>query len=220
MRITWLGHDAFIFETEDGKKILTDPYVAGSYDGSVGYAEIKETVDVVTTSHEQHPDHFDKTHFGKHPNLVRGAGEKTAAGIHFEGIATFHDKSSGAERGTNTIFVFEIDGIRICHCGDLGHLLSDNQVQEIGKVDILFIPVGGYFTIDHKEAWEIAQKIAPKIIVPIHYKTDVLGFPIDTVDIFLKGKENVKKIDSDIVEINSNELPEPSEIWVFQKHRL
>jgi len=220
MRITWLGHDAFLFESDEGKKILTDPYVAGSYDGSVGYEEIKETVDIVTTSHEQHPDHFDKTHFGRHPNLVRGAGEKTVENIPFKGIATFHDKSNGSERGTNTIFVFEVDGMRICHCGDLGHLLSDAQIKEIGKVDLLFIPVGGYFTIDHKEAWEIAKKIAPPILIPVHYKTDVLGFPLDRVDVFLKGKKNVKEIDGDTFEITVDELPEPTEIRVFQKHRL
>ncbi|MBN1351354.1 MBL fold metallo-hydrolase [candidate division KSB1 bacterium] len=219
MKITWLGHDAFLFEGSAGIKLLTDPYVSGSYDGSVGYEEIKEVVDVVTTSHEQHPDHFDKTHFGKHPNLVRGAGERTVAGIPVKGISTYHDKSNGSERGTNTIFIFEIDGIRVCHCGDLGHLLSGQQYAEIGPVDVLMIPVGGYFTIDHKEAWEITKKIAPKIIIPVHYKTDVLGFPLDTVDVFLKGKKNTTMVE-DVLELEKEQLPEPTQIVVFQKHRL
>ncbi|MCR4438929.1 MAG: MBL fold metallo-hydrolase [bacterium] len=220
MNITWLGHDAFLFETAKGVKVLSDPYVAGSYDGAVGYKPITEVVDVVFVSHASHPDHAGHKNLPGAPEVVLGAGRHEAKGITFKGVATFHDKSGGKERGHNTVFVMEADELRICHCGDLGHTLAPAQVQEIGAVDILFVPVGGFFTIDHREAWEVVEALKPKIVVPMHYKTDVLGFPLDKVDEFLKGKRNVERIKGSSFEVSKETLPKERKIVVIEEHLL
>ncbi len=120
---------------------------------------------------------------------LKGAGSKTLKGISIKGISTFHDPSKGSERGANVIFNLSVDGMQVCHLGDLGHVLSDKEVSEIGPVDILLIPVGGYYTIDHKEATRVAEQIKPKVLIPMHFKTSKCTFPIAPVDDFLKGKK-------------------------------
>jgi L-ascorbate metabolism protein UlaG (beta-lactamase superfamily) len=119
-------------------------------------------------------------------------------------------------RGNNTIFCFDVGGIRVCHLGDLGHLLDDRQVKEIGNVDILLIPVGGYFTIDARAASQVCNQLKPSIIMPMHYKTEK-GIPgVVGVDEFLKGKDNVSQQDLSEVEFKQGELPPPSQIIVLK----
>ncbi|MEA3311060.1 MAG: MBL fold metallo-hydrolase [candidate division WOR-3 bacterium] len=219
MKIQWLGHSAFLIETSDGRKLVTDPYDSGSYDGAVGYEEIDVAADVVTVSHE-HPDHDGVAGLIHAPGtVVRESDSTEAAGFNIRGIETFHDESHGAERGPNTIFVIEADGLRICHLGDLGHLLSDEQIEELGRVDVLLIPVGGHFTIDAAQATRIAERIKPKVVIPMHYKTKVLGFPIAGVEGFLQGKSNVVRMDSTFTEITADTLPAETEIRVLQHAR-
>ncbi len=141
------------------------------------------------------------------PKVVRGTGRSKAKGIEFKGIASYHDDAGGRLRGNNIIFCFEVDGIRVCHLGDLGHLLDDKQVKEIGSVDILLIPVGGYYTIDAKAATQVCSQLKPKVIIPMHYKTEK-GLPeIAGVDEFLRGKANVTRQDTSQVEFKPGELP-------------
>ena len=218
MNITWLGHDAFLFETEKAK-IISDPYVAGSYDGAVGYKQIDEHVDIAMISHD-HPDHGGYQDLPGNPEVVKDPGSVTVKGIPFKGIATFHDKTKGAERGSNTVFIFEVEELRVCHLGDLGHLLDEKTVAEIGEVDILFVPVGGFYTIDHQEAWQVVMALAPGIVFPMHYKTDVLDFPLDQVDTFLEGKSNISKIDGYQIKLNKNDSSGDKRIIVFTKHKL
>lgn len=218
MEIKWLGHASFLITTQDGKSILTDPYRPGSFDGAVGYGAIEEVVDVVTASHG-HDDHYGISELNGSPQVVEEAAVHTAMGIEFKGIATYHDAKKGAERGKNTIFVFEVEGIRICHLGDLGHTLSDKTASEIGKVDVLLIPVGGFYTIDANEATQIVNKLGPSIVIPMHYKTEVLGFPIDGVEKFLEGKGRVKRVDSSVFEIKKESIPQERQIIVL-KHAL
>ena len=135
-------------------------------------------------------------------------------GIKFKAIPTDHDESGGSERGKNTIFCFDIDGLKVCHAGDLGHMLTDEQAREIGKVDILMIPVGGFFTIDANTASQVCDKLKPAIIIPMHYKTDRLDFPIVGVDNFLKGKTNVKRVGGSEIEVEPGKLPVASQIMV------
>ncbi len=219
MKITWLGHDAFLFETAQGPIIMSDPYEAGSYDGAVGYEPIQEKADIVFKTHD-HADHGAIENLPGPPLAISGAGAHDAQGITFKGVATYHDKTKGSERGSNTVFVFEVDGMKICHLGDLGHELSAEQVAEIGPIDVLLVPVGGYFTIDHAEAWRVAQSLRPKVVIPIHYKTDKLGFPLDTVEVFLQGKDNVEYIEDSSFELDSDSLPEEMKILVVKEHKL
>lgn len=212
MNIKYLGHAAFVITSDTGLKIITDPYGTGP---DLTYGEITESADIVTVSHD-HFDHSNVAAVKGNPEVVRRTGRSTAKGIEFKGIASYHDEAKGRLRGDNIIFCFEVDGIGVCYLGDLGHLLDDKQVAEIGSVDILFIPVGGYYTIDAKAATEVCNQLKPKVIIPMHYKTEK-GIPnIVGVDEFLGGKANVNRLDVSQAEFKPGELPAASQIIVLK----
>ena len=200
MKIKWLGHSAFLITAGSGVTIITDPYKPGSYEGAVGYGEITDGADIVLVSHE-HDDHNSVTSVPGSPVVLKGPGEHESKGMKFKGVATYHDGSLGSERGENTVFVFDVDGVRICHLGDLGHTIDDRVRSEIGKVDVLLVPVGGFFTIDAGEATQVTEALDPAVVIPMHFKTEKLGFPIEGVDPFLEGKKGVKMVGSPEVEL-------------------
>jgi L-ascorbate metabolism protein UlaG (beta-lactamase superfamily) len=215
MKIKWYGHAAFLITSDQGVKIITDPYESGAYDGQLAYGKIKDQADIVLTSHD-HADHNDSKSLPGSPEIVKGSGSKTLKGISIKGISTFHDSSKGSERGANTIFTFSVDGMKVCHLGDLGHILAEKELAEIGPVDILFIPVGGYFTIDPKEATRVAEQIQPKVLIPMHFKTAKCGFPIAPLEDFLKGKPNPRRPKSSEVPFDKTSLPKKMEIVVLE----
>ncbi len=186
---------------ETGTKIITDPYATAE---NLNYGEIKESADIVTVSHK-HGDHSNLSAVRGNPEVARGTAK--IKGIEFKGIPTYHDNTEGKQRGNNTIFCFEVDGIKVCHLGDLGHPLSDKQATELGSVDILLIPVGGFYTIDAKVASQLCDRLKPKVIIPMHFKNDKCAFPIAGVDEFLQGKESVSRLDASEVEFKQGELP-------------
>ncbi len=165
MKISWLGHSCFKIEDDSGKVVVTDPF-----DESVGYPLPRIRADVVVVSHDHH-DHNNVKVLEGDPKVIRGSGKQTAAGIEFEGIATYHDEKGGKLRGKNTIFCFEIDGVRVCHLGDLGHQLGEKETAALGPVDVLMIPVGGTFTLDAGGAKKVLGQIRPRIAIPMHFKT-------------------------------------------------
>ncbi|MDI6871766.1 MAG: MBL fold metallo-hydrolase [Bacillota bacterium] len=184
MEIQWYGHSCFRLSSQAGFTVVTDPF-----DQSVGYPRPTFSADLVTTSH----DHFDHNHY----RIVQGAPKlanrpgtvapgELASGVGVRGVASFHDEVEGRRRGPNTIFLFELDGVRVAHLGDLGHRLSVKQVAEIGPVDVLLVPVGGTYTIDAQGAFEVCQAVQPKIAVPMHYKTDVCRVDLGPVEPFLR----------------------------------
>jgi L-ascorbate metabolism protein UlaG (beta-lactamase superfamily) len=212
VKIKYLGHAAFLITADKGIKIITDPYETSP---SLTYEKITEPADIVTVSHGHH-DHYYATGIRGNPEVINRTGRITAKGIEFKGIASFHDEAKGRLRGNNIIFCFELDGMRLCHLGDLGHLPDDKQVKEIGSVDVLLIPVGGYYTIDAKAATQVCNQLKPKVIIPMHYKTEK-GIPnIVGVDEFLKGKKNVTRQDLSEVELKREELPASSQIIVLR----
>jgi len=215
MKIKWYGHAAFLITSDQGVKIITDPYESGAYGGQLAYGKIKDPSDIALTSHD-HADHNDTKSLPGSPQIVKGSGSKTVKGISFKGIPTYHDSSKGSERGTNTIFTFSVDGIQVCHLGDLGHILSEKELAEIGPVDILLIPVGGYFTIDPKEATRVAEQLKAKILIPMHFKTEKCGFPIAPVEDFLKGKLNSRRPGASEVTFDKTTLPHQTEIVVLE----
>jgi L-ascorbate metabolism protein UlaG (beta-lactamase superfamily) len=215
MKIKWYGHAAFLITSDQGVKIITDPYESGAYGGQLSYGKIKDQADIALTSHD-HADHNDTKSLPGSPQIIKGSGSKTAKEISFKGVSTYHDPSKGSERGANTIFTFTVDGMRVCHLGDLGHILSEKELLEIGSVDILFIPVGGYFTIDSKEATRVAEQIQPKVLIPMHFKTEKCGFPIAPVEDFLKGKPAPKRPKSSEVTFDKTSLPQKMEILVLE----
>ncbi len=215
MKLKWLGHSAFLITADTGTRIITDPYVPGAYDNAVGYKRIGERADVVTVSHE-HPDHCGSANLPGNPQVLKGNGPWTIAGMKISGIDTFHDKSGGRERGRNTVFVYEVDNLRIVHLGDLGHILDEATLKALGRVDVLLIPVGGVFTIDAREAEKLTELIKPRVVIPMHYKTPRLGFQIEGVDGFLRLAPNPKRIGSSEVEISLDSLPAGTETWVLE----
>lgn len=214
MKIKYLGHSAFVLTTNEGTRIVLDPYQAGAYDGAVGYPPINETAEIVLLSHN-HPDHnYAKAVTGK-PQVISSAGSRSVKEVKVTGLSTFHDESRGSQRGKNIAFTVEADGLRVTHLGDLGHMLSEKEVEQIGKPDVVLVPVGGFYTLDASGATKMAERLSPRIVIPIHYKTECLDFPIAPVDAFLKGKENVKRLGQE-VELTKQSLPPAQEVWVLQ----
>ena len=214
MKIKWYGHASFLITSDQGVKIIVDPYEPG-FMGQLTYGQIGDSADFVLVSHE-HGDHNHAATLPGSPKVVKGTGAKTISGIPVKGISAFHDRSNGSERGVNTIFTLSVDGIRICHLGDLGHILSGKELAEIGLVDLLLLPVGGYFTVDAGEATQIAEQIKPKILIPMHFKTEKCGFPIAPVEDFLKGKPKVKRPGVSEATIDQSSLSQATEILVLE----
>jgi len=212
MKIKWLGLASFLITSDTGIGIITDPFETG---GDLRYGEIKESADIVTVSHD-HFDHNNVAAVRGNPQVVREVESVEVKRIRFQGIPSFHDEAAGKLRGRNTIFCFEVDGVRLCHLGDLGHRLSDKQVSEIGIVDVLLIPVGGVFTIDAKVATEVCNRLRPKVIIPMHYRDGKCNFPVAGVDEFLQGKEGVSRLDTSEVELKVGELPPSTKIIVLK----
>ncbi|KUK13642.1 MAG: MBL fold metallo-hydrolase [Synergistetes bacterium] len=210
MRIEWLGHACFFIETKDGVRIITDPY-----DPTLGYTPIPYEADIVLVSH----DHFDHNYVdgvkGK-PHVVMTPELRTVKGVSISGVELFHDKSGGRERGKNIAFIIDTDGLRLVHLGDLGHVPSPAQLASFGSVDILFIPVGGFYTIDGAEAKKILAELKPKIAIPMHFKTPVLNFPISGVEPFISGLSNVEVLDRSWLEVDAYTLPKETKVIVMQ----
>lgn len=218
MEIQYLGHSCFRIK---GKKaiLLTDPY-----ENYIGFKMPKVSADIVTVSHD-HRDHDNVAAVSKtakrEPFVIWGTGEYEVSGVFVFGVPSFHDAENGAKRGQNTIYVINLDGMRLVHLGDLGHKLTDEQLEKVNGADILFIPVGGNFTIGPRVAVEVIGQIQPKIVIPMHYRTADLDPKLGlkkTVDDFLKeiGVE-VKPIRR--LTISRDKLPEEREVVVLKKKK-
>lgn len=212
MRVKWLGHACFLITTEAGVRIITDPYLAG---GGIKYEPVKESADIVTISHG-HADHNNASVITGRPEVITEVGIREVRGVVVKGIATHHDESAGKERGNNIAFCFSVDGMNLCHLGDLGHPLTEQQISDIGKMDILLIPVGGFFTINADVANQVCNDLMPRVIVPMHYKTSKLDYPVAGVADFLSGKKNVKYANSSEVKYSREQMPEVTEIVVLE----
>jgi L-ascorbate metabolism protein UlaG (beta-lactamase superfamily) len=212
MLIKWFGHASFLIVSRDQVKIITDPYTVGR---GINYLPINETADIVTKSHD-HGDHNNIRAIKGNPSILSNAGPQAVKNFEIKAVPAYHDEAEGSKRGSDLIFCMKVDGMNLCHLGDLGHQLSPQQLKEIGQVDILFIPVGGYYTIDAREATAVVQSIQPKMVLPMHYKTPKSDYPIAGVEEFLKGKSNVRRVNGSEIEIQKNHLPKTTEILVLE----
>ncbi|MFU8796534.1 MAG: MBL fold metallo-hydrolase [Dehalococcoidia bacterium] len=212
MKIRWLGHACFLITSRDGLRVITDPYSVG---GGIGYSPISETADVVLVSHD-HGDHSNTSAVQGRPDVVRGMGRRTARGVQFQGVATYHDASEGKHRGTNSVFCFTLDDIKLCHLGDLGHVLTPEQVKEIGSVDVVFVPVGGFYTIDAAEADRVCGLLKPGLVIPMHFKTSGCAFPIAGVEDFLKDKGDVRMVGGSEMDLERDSIPASTEVVVLE----
>jgi L-ascorbate metabolism protein UlaG (beta-lactamase superfamily) len=211
MLIKYLAHASFLMTAQNGTKILVDPYHSAP---ELNYSVINESADIVTSSHG-HGDHNAVELVKGQPQVISAAGQYNVKGIAFKGIAAAHDELGGKKRGADVIFCFKIDGLNICHTGDLGHVLEASQVAAIKPVDILMIPVGGFFTIEPKLVDDIAASLGARIIIPMHFKTAKVGIPIGPLDAYLAGKKNVRRPNSSSLEISPIGLPAAPEIVVL-----
>ncbi len=180
MNIQYYGHSCFKLTTKPGGRATEDVTIfLDPFDKETGLRPPQGQADLVLVSHDHH-DHNNAEALKGDPVVLKTAGEYSVKGVNIVGIEAFHDKDGGQERGKVNIFILESEGIKVCHLSDLGGDLSNNQLEEIDGVDILFVPVGGKFTIDGKKAAEIARKIEPAIVIPMHYK--IKGSQVDVSD--------------------------------------
>jgi L-ascorbate metabolism protein UlaG (beta-lactamase superfamily) len=159
MKIKWFGQSCFMITSENGTKVVTDPYV-----NMLGYKLPEIEASIVTTSHN-HKDHNNINAVKGSFEHIQGSGGFSQDEIKIKGVETFHDKASGAKRGKNTVYNFNIDDINVCHCGDLGHVLNANQIEDIGNVDILLLPIGGLVTINAANAVQVAKQLNPLLLL-------------------------------------------------------
>lgn len=211
MKIKWSGHACFVITSSSGFKIITDPYLV---DSGIHYSSIKEESDIVLVSHD-HWDHNNVSAVKGKPIVIKDSGTQIVKGIEIKGIAAYHDISLGKNRGPNIIFCFCLDKINICHLGDLGHTLNQQQIADVGKVDVLLTPVGGNYTINATDANYMCDKLKPKIVIPMHFKNDRCDFPIDNVNPFIEKRNNVKLMDISEIELKADELPSAVETIVL-----
>lgn len=218
MLIRWFGQSSFYIISDDGVKIITDPYMPSSAGGFMNYGAIQVPADIVTVSHD-HKDHSYTESIPDGYEAITHPVSKTVKGIHIRGIDSYHDADSGAHRGRNIVFVFEVDRIQICHLGDQGYVFSPSEIEDIGRVDILLIPVGGKYTIDPDEATQLVNRMNPRIVIPMHYRTEKAQILPYGVEDFIRGKSNVVRLDSSGFETIKENLPETTQIIVLE-HEL
>lgn len=203
MDITWLGHSCFRIKGKEAV-ILIDPCHP-----SLGYSLGKIQADIVTVSHF-HLGHCYTEAITTKFKLIKGPGEYELNGTFITGIATWHDAEQGKKLGKNTVYILEIDGMTLCHLGDIGHLPASELIEAIGDIEILFVPVGGLSTIGGSTAAEIVRRLAPKIVIPMHYKTAALTRELEPVDKFLKELGLKEKPSQPKLSISKSTLPAPT----------
>lgn len=214
MDISYLGHSSFRIKGKTGI-LVTDPFDPEV----VGLKYPKTSADIVTLSH-QHKDHNFIEGVKDFKKIIDGPGEYEILGVSVIGIQTFHDDKKGRLRGKNILYIFEIEGMRIAHLGDLGHKLSEEALEEMGSVDILMIPVGGVYTLTSMQASEVAREIDPSIIIPMHYRLDGMNKEIfeklSPVEDFLKELGlSVERLDK--LSIKRQNLGEEKKVVVLER---
>ncbi len=215
MRIHYYGHATFHVTSEDGMSILIDPYTENE---RFRYAARFDPARIVLVTHE-HGDHNNVAAVPGSPQVVRGAGTHTVDGITFTGISSFHDREQGARRGPNTIFVFDLDGIRVAHFGDQGTELDDAQYAQLAGVNVMIAPVGAGPTLDIPSMNAMVERVRPNVMIPVHYKTPKVDINLEPVDTFLQGKEHVRRVGGPDLDLAANNLPQPTEIAVLDASR-
>lgn len=208
MEITWLGHSCFRIRGREAV-VLTDPC-----DKSSGYSIGRPSANIVTISHH-HPSHDNIAAVAGSPRVIDGPGEYEIAHVLITGIRTYHDNQQGARLGKNTAYVIEMDDLRLCHLGDLGHVPTSDQAEEMSGVDILLAPVGGGSTLDATAASATVSLLQPKLIIPMHYRTPATKTPLDPLERFLKEMgagtpESVPKLS-----VNRSSLPQETRLAVL-----
>ena len=179
MEIVWLGHSCFRIRGK-GATVVTDPF-----DKTLGYPVRKLNANIVTVSHD-HPHHNFVEAVANSPRVISRPGEYEITNVFINGIPSFHDAEQGALRGKNTVYFIEMEDLKICHLGDLGHLPTPEKLEQMSNADILMVPVGGVMTLGATQAAEAISLLSPRIVLPMHYKTDAVNIELEPIERFLK----------------------------------
>jgi L-ascorbate metabolism protein UlaG (beta-lactamase superfamily) len=215
-KITWAGQSCFQISVSNSRDHSAD-IVIDPFDEATGPKVPNFSADILLVTH-QHHDHNNVKAVKGSPFLAEGPGEYEIKGVFIQGIPSFHDNAEGKEKGQNTIYTIEAEDMRFCHLGDLGQKqLTDEQVDKIGAVDVLMIPVGGQFTLSSAEAQKVISQIEPLIVIPMHYQIPKLKIDLDGVDKFLKTMGKGSIAPQDKLVLKASALPkEGMEIMVLQ----
>jgi L-ascorbate metabolism protein UlaG (beta-lactamase superfamily) len=206
--ITWLGHSCFRIKGKE-VTVITDPCHP-----SLGYSLNKLQADIVTLSHP-HPGHCYTQAVTGEFKVIKGPGEYELKGVFITGIATWHDDAKGEKLGKNTVYVLEMDGITLCHLGDLGHLPASELIEDMGDIDVLFLPVGGVSTIGGSTAAEVVRRLTPKVVIPMHYKTAALAKELEPADKFLKEVGVKEQVSQPKLSVNRSTLPTSTQVVIL-----
>ena len=202
MKLKWYGHSCFSLTFADGTTLITDPF-----DDTTGYPLCTARADAVLSSH----DHFDHNHIASisgSPTMINTPGMHELNGIKITGTAAFHDPEEGKLRGKNVIFAVEAEGLKLVHLGDLGHDLDDDQIEELGKLDAVLLPIGGTYTLNCQQASDLADRLQVKTVIPMHYRRGDMGFEVlQTLQEFLILRPGYQEIPGNSLEI-TDDMPE------------
>ena len=214
MLIQHIGHAEFLIETENGIRIVTDPY-----DASCGYPLHRITADIALVSHHHH-DHDAVENLEGNPVIIDSAGSYVqAADVRITAVNGWHDDAAGSKRGKTLLFLMETEGLRIVHLGDLGCRLNQEQLEILREPDVLMVPVGGFFTIDAEQAKSTADQLGAKTILPMHYKTEYnsdwpISGPEDFIGMF-EGKDICREAEA--LRITKEDLECQPKVVLFQQ---
>lgn len=212
--IRWHGHSCFEISSDEGPTIVTDPH-----DGkSLGIKPPSVNADIVLVSHSHFDHSSTKTVMTKGSKKVDRSGKFNLMGVKIKGIESFHDPEDGRMRGENIIFKFVLDDMSLCHLGDLGHIIPEKMASKLKPIDILFIPVGGVFTLEPNQCWKVIEDINPRVVVPMHYKTGGLSISIHPLTHFLNSNPELPRIKvGNEIDFDHNDIPTRATIWEFSR---
>lgn len=213
MKIEYLGHSCFKLTESTGTSIVCDPY-----SDAVGFKMPHVSANAVTVSHH-HFDHDAVQNVKGNPVVIEGESSHDLPGVDIDAVKSFHDSNRGKHRGENVIFKFRMDGIDVCHLGDLGEACSPDLIETVLPVNVLLIPVGGNYTIDAEMAKEYVDRIMPDVVIPMHYRTKDCKIDIDKVDEFVNlfESESVEEAESNSIELSRSDLTGETKIIVLRR---
>ena len=218
VRLTYYGHSSFLLEAADGTRVIVDPYRTGAFNGALRYEAIGDTADAVVATHK-HDDHGAVDTIPGNPQVFIHPSSAVVGPWKITGIDVAHDDEGGRSRGKNTVIVLDDGDLRVVHLGDLGHTLDAQTVVAIGRTDVLLVPVGGFFTIDYKQAAEVVDSLSPRVVIPMHFKTPKVDFPISDVEPFLATQAKVERKATSTIDITRATLPAGRVIYVLPSAR-
>lgn len=212
MHIKWFGHACFRIKDSQGT-VITDPFPMKGF----GYSRPKGKAEIVTISHD-HPNHSSLDGFTNEPYVISRPGEYEVGGIFVTAIRTYHDEKKGEENGFNNLMLIQYDDLSVCHLGDLGHVLTQADVEKLNEVDVLLVPVGGAGgnTLNAAQAAEVISLIEPYYVVPMHYQTEVHPGGLDALDKFLKEMGTTSPTVESELRVTRSSLPEETQVVVLE----